>query len=236
MTFYEFSLVQLKSHFEDLDFLEVLMEYLEAQDDWTSRQKPSVDHNNRENLSQIFIATDAPHEMCFRASWSSREVQAMWDESTERQHAIGVLSRCALTDSMDTDRIFVEQSDTQGHKCPTTAPESMFGFYLIHVETLGNQVAELQHRYCCRVFLGRDLAVLAGAETQLKGKFLFVGAESSDSLEHIAGILAELNLSHARVRRFVRFDTLMSPLEAILAAAYGNTGEGNPVTGCAKKP
>ncbi|KAK4062646.1 hypothetical protein Purlil1_14198 [Purpureocillium lilacinum] len=226
MTFYEFSLVQLKSRFDDVEFLEVLMEYLETQDDWASTQKAdsSTDHNNRENMSHIFVATDAPYEMCFTASWSSRELQAMWDRSTERQQAIGALSRCALTDRMDTDRIFVERPDTEQHKCPITFRESMFGFYLLQSETLGSQAAELQHRYYCRVFGGRGLAVLAGTETQLPGKFLLVCAESSDSLDHVAGLLAEIHLSHARVRRFVRFDTLMSPLEAILASAYGNTG------------
>ncbi|KAK8927002.1 hypothetical protein H634G_02027 [Metarhizium anisopliae BRIP 53293] len=81
----EFAIICLRSGgFDELDFLEALMEVQEIQDSWTRVNHPyNLEPNS--NLSSMYIEHSDPPSLLITAPWDSPEDHGEWIRSTDNQ-------------------------------------------------------------------------------------------------------------------------------------------------------
>lgn len=217
MTFHLFSIIHINTCLDDLDFLEALMNYLEAQDDWVAQQHShaSIHGTNEANFAQVFVTTDTPYKLCLKEAWRSRGSQAMWARSKEHQRASEPLAAYCSTADAIYERLFLEETDDPRPVSCVPPGEGLFGFHLIQLYASEQQADDRQYAGVRQALEMDPSAVLFELEmVPSDGKALLVCAESEDSLSQTAGILSELALGNARTHRFVRLEDCTSHLEA----------------------
>ncbi|KEY68030.1 hypothetical protein S7711_06943 [Stachybotrys chartarum IBT 7711] len=90
----EYALMQLRDGYDELDFLEVVMQCHEAQDDWVRLNQPHTMHtSSMANLSTIYIDKSHPRHLLITAPWDSPEAHGEWIKSKDNQHAFANLAR-----------------------------------------------------------------------------------------------------------------------------------------------
>lgn len=89
----EVALIKLRSGFDDLEFLELLMECQEIQDGWSREHHPHVLNNRPYSVLSTFCIqkTDPPY-LLITAPWDSPEAHGEWIQSKENQSVFARLS------------------------------------------------------------------------------------------------------------------------------------------------
>ncbi|KAK2595038.1 hypothetical protein QQS21_007228 [Conoideocrella luteorostrata] len=80
----EFAIISLRSGYDELDFLETLMQCQEIQDAWTRAHHPyNLEPNT--NLSSMYIERSDPPSLLISAPWDSIEAHGEWIQTSENQ-------------------------------------------------------------------------------------------------------------------------------------------------------
>ncbi|CAM1507909.1 Fc.00g047570.m01.CDS01 [Cosmosporella sp. VM-42] len=91
----EFALIKLRKGYDELDFLELLMQCQEIQDEWSRQHHPHVLSNKPYTfLSTFCIQKCDPPYLLITAPWDSPETHREWIQSNENQSAFAKLSEC----------------------------------------------------------------------------------------------------------------------------------------------
>lgn len=93
MSVTELALIELRSGYDELGFLELLMECQEIQDDWSREHHPHVLTNKPYNILSTFcIQKSEPPYLLITAPWDSPEAHRDWIKSKENQTVFANLS------------------------------------------------------------------------------------------------------------------------------------------------
>ena len=93
MSVTELALIKLRSGYDELSFLELLMECQEIQDDWSRNNHPHILCNKPYTaLSTFCVQKSDPPYLLINAPWDSPEAHAQWIESKENQTAFAKLA------------------------------------------------------------------------------------------------------------------------------------------------
>lgn len=92
MTVTEFALIRLRLAYDELDFLEALMQCQEVQDEWVRCNRQHC-IGKGVNVSNMFIDKSDPPSLLITAPWNSPEEHGKWIQSTENQNVFGQLSK-----------------------------------------------------------------------------------------------------------------------------------------------
>ncbi|OAQ65150.1 hypothetical protein VFPPC_14006 [Pochonia chlamydosporia 170] len=87
----EFASICLRPSFDELDFLEALMEVQEIQDSWTRINHPCNLAPNT-NLSSMYIEHSDPPSLLITAPWHSPDAHGEWIQTSENQTCNAKLS------------------------------------------------------------------------------------------------------------------------------------------------
>ncbi|KAH7318226.1 hypothetical protein B0I35DRAFT_478752 [Stachybotrys elegans] len=89
----EFALLQLKSGYDELEFLEVLVQGLEVQDRWVRLNQPQAFCSTvTPNVSTMYIQRSDPAYVLLTAPWDSPEAHHEWIQSSDNQLVFGKMS------------------------------------------------------------------------------------------------------------------------------------------------
>lgn len=93
MSVTELALIKLRSGYDELIFLELLMECQEIQDEWSRNNHPHVLCNKPYSILSTFcIQKSDPPYLLINAPWDSPEAHTEWIRSKENQTAFAKLS------------------------------------------------------------------------------------------------------------------------------------------------
>lgn len=93
MSVTELALIELRSGYDELGFLELLMESQEVQDEWSRQYQPHVLANKPYNILSTFcIQKSDPPYLLITAPWDSPEAHRDWIKTKENQTVFARLS------------------------------------------------------------------------------------------------------------------------------------------------
>lgn len=93
MTVTEFALMKLRESFDDLEFLELIMQCQETQDAWSRQHHPhALSNKPYSTLSSFVLQKTNPRFLLITAPWDSPDAHREWIESKENQSAFAQLS------------------------------------------------------------------------------------------------------------------------------------------------
>ena len=146
MALTELALITLRNgiNIHDLDFLETLMEYQDAQDDWLgSNVDASIETSS--SVSNFFIDETDSSSLLITKTWNSAEVHSKWVNSSHNQETMQKLLQNVAPDYHSIIMLQLDAAGRQSQLGQDFLAQQNFSFCLMEVNLENKQT--LQNLY-----------------------------------------------------------------------------------------
>ena len=147
MTVTEFALIKLRSDYDEIDFLETLMQCQEVQDEWVHAKEHRCAGCSSAVVSSMFIdSTASPPRLLITAPWASREAHGEWIRSKDNQTIFAQLEQFIAPARDSTVLVHLDSAGGQAQLSPDLLTQGAFNVEIIEVEPAGKDALQAEYR------------------------------------------------------------------------------------------